>query len=87
VLCGAVAATGAQTDTGDPAQFYPFFTNTNVRGTCNWQFGNDTPGDTRNFGRNDQYGSLLPLTYLRFGGGGSTISRFNNFRNIIGNPC
>jgi hypothetical protein len=76
-----------QTDTGAPAQFYPFFTNTNVQGTCNWQFGNDTPGETRNFGRNDQYGTLLPLTYLRFGGGGSTVSRFNNFRNIIGNPC
>ena len=76
-----------QTDTGAPAQFYPFFTNTNVQGTCNWQFGNDTPGQTRNFGRNDQYGTLLPLTYLRFGGGGSTVSRFNNFRNIIGNPC
>jgi hypothetical protein len=24
------------------ARFYPFFTSTNVRGTCTWQFGNDT---------------------------------------------
>jgi hypothetical protein len=54
-----------QTDAGDPAQFYPFFTNANVRGTCNWQFGNDIPGNISNFGRNDQYGSLLPLTYLK----------------------
>jgi hypothetical protein len=76
-----------QTDTGQPAQFYPFFTTTNVRGTCNWQFGNDTPGETNNFGHNAQYGSLLPLTYLRFGGGGSTTVRFNDFRGVIPNPC
>jgi hypothetical protein len=75
------------TDTGQPAQFYPFFTNTDVRGTCTWQFGNTTPDTTRDFGRNNQYGSLLPLTYLRFGGGGSTATRFNDFRNVIGNPC
>ena len=76
-----------QTDSGTPAQFYPFFTNTDVRGTCTWQFGNTTPGVTRDFGRNDQYGALLPLTYLRFGGGGATRVLFNNFRNIIDNPC
>jgi hypothetical protein len=75
------------TDSGTPAQFYPFFTTTNVHSTCNWQFGNDTPGETSNFGRNAQYGSLLSSTYLAFGGGGSTIHRFNNFRGIIANPC
>ena len=75
------------TDSGTPAQFYPFFTTTNVDGTCNWQFGNNTPGQTSNFGENAQYGALLPLTYLRFGGGGTTLVRFNNFRNIIANPC
>ena len=76
-----------QTDAGTPAKFYPFFTTTNVRGRCNWQFGNDIPGETHNFGRNNQYGALLPLTYLAFGGGGSTLVRFNDFRNIISNPC
>ncbi len=76
-----------QTDAGTPAKFYPFFTTTNVRGRCNWQFGNDIPGETNNFGRNNQYGALLPLTYLAFGGGGSTLVRFNDFRNIISNPC
>jgi hypothetical protein len=76
-----------QTDTGQPAEFYPFFTTANVRGSCNWQFGNDIPGEISNFGRNAQYGSLLPLTYLRFGGGGSTQVRFNDFRGIIPNPC
>jgi hypothetical protein len=75
------------TDDGDPAQFYPFFTNATVRGSCTWQFGNSIPGDTREFGQNAQYGSLLPLTYLRFGGGGSTVTRFEDFRNVIGNPC
>jgi hypothetical protein len=75
------------TDTGQPAQFYPFFTNAVVGGRCAWQFGNTTPGTTRDFGRNAQYGTLLPLTYLAFGGGGSTVVRFNDFRNIIDNPC
>jgi hypothetical protein len=76
------------TDDGDPAQFYPFFTTTSVAGTCTWQFGNDTPGETANFARNAQYGTLLSSTYLRFGGGGSTVDRFNNFRQILSsNPC
>ena len=75
------------TDAGVPAQFYPFFTTAPVRGTCSWQFGNDTPNETANFGRNAQYGSLLPLTYLTFGGGGSTRVRFNDFRGIMANPC
>ena len=39
------------------------------------------------FGRNAQYGSLLPSTYLACGGGGATVNRINNFRNIISNPC
>jgi hypothetical protein len=75
------------TDDGQPAQFYPFFTTTDVGGRCNWQFGNSIPGDTNEFGQNAQYGSLLSLNYLAFGGGGATVARFNNFRNIIANPC
>jgi hypothetical protein len=75
------------TDSGQPAQFYPFFTNADVGGACAWRFGNTTPGTIRDFGRNAQYGSLLPLTYLRFGGGGSTIVRFEDFRQVIANPC
>jgi hypothetical protein len=43
---------------------------------------------SNDFGKNSQYGSLLPLTYLAFGGGGTTIQRFNNFRQILDpNPC
>ena len=75
------------TDYGAPAQFYPFFTTTNVRGTCTWQFGDNTPGETNNFGENAQYGTLLPLTYYAFGGGGATVTRFNDFRGVIPNPC
>lgn len=75
------------TDAGQPAQFYPFFTNTLARDTCTWQFGNTTPDTTRDFGRNAQYGSLLPLTYLTFGGGGSTEVQYSDFRKVIDNPC
>src|SRR5438552_260046 len=75
------------TDDNQPAAFYPFFTNATVGGACNWQFGNSIPGDTREFGQNAQYGSLLPLDYLAFGGGGATIVRYNDFRKIISNPC
>jgi hypothetical protein len=76
-----------QTDDGVPADFYPFFSTTSVDGTCTWQFGNSIPGDTNEFGQNNQYGSLLALQYLAFGGGGATIQRFNDFRGVIGNPC
>ena len=75
------------TDSGAPANFYPFFSTRGGGGSCRWQFGSDIPGSTSNFGRNSQYGSLLPLTYLQFGGGGATVQRFNDFRNVISNPC
>jgi len=82
------------TDKGTPAAFYPFFSafqngapNGQSKGRCMWGFGNDLPGATTDFGRNAQYGSLLSTTYLAFGGGGATINRFNNFRQIISNPC
>jgi hypothetical protein len=82
------------TDKGTPAAFYPFFSafqhgvqNVPGGGRCMWGFGNDLPGATTDFGRNAQYGSLLSLTYLAFGGGGATIQRFNDFRQVISNPC
>ena len=52
-----------------------------------WQFGGAIPGSTNDFSRNNQYGSLLLLTYLAFGGNGATIKRYNDFRRVIGNPC
>jgi hypothetical protein len=87
------------TDDGAPAAFYPFFSTTSIKDdaangpdneaerTCNWQFGGSIPGSTNEFGQNTQYGSLLNLTYLAFGGGGATIQRFNDFRGVIPNPC
>jgi hypothetical protein len=82
------------TDKGTPAAFYPFFSafqngvqDEQGNGGCVWGFGNNLPGATTDFGRNAQYGSLLSSTYLAFGGGGATIQRINNFRQIISNPC
>jgi hypothetical protein len=77
------------TDDGTPANFYPFYSTGTVRGQCTWMLGNDIPGVTANdFGKNNQYGTLLPLTYLAVGGHGATIQRFNDFRQILSsNPC
>lgn len=77
------------TDDGTPANFYPFFSSGTARGQCTWLLGNDIPGLTTNdYGKNSQYGSLLQLTYLVFGGGGAALQRYNNFRQILSsNPC
>ena len=78
------------TDKGTPAAFYPFFSALRQGGQgneCLWAFGNDLPGASTDFGRNAQYGSLLTTTYLQFGGGGATVDRINNFRQILRNPC
>jgi hypothetical protein len=76
------------TDDNEPANFYPFYSTGTVAGQCSWLFGNDIPGLTANdFGQNAQYGSLLQSTYLAFGGGGTTLQRYNNFRQILTNPC
>ena len=77
-----------KTDDGAPANFYPFFSNTKLQDTCTWGLGNDFPGVTNDFGRNAQYGPLLQLTYLVFGGQGATLHRYNDFRNVLdSNPC
>src|SRR5438132_12687528 len=77
------------TDDGKSADFYPFFSNPSVSRQCTWGFGNDIAGKTRtDFGKNAQYGSLLSLEYLVFGGRGTTLHRFNDFRNVMAqNPC
>jgi hypothetical protein len=83
------------TDKGSPAAFYPFFSLFGAHNDqkdrrdqkCLLAFGNELPGSTTDFGRNAQYGSLLSTTYLAFGGGGATINRINNFRQILPNPC
>jgi hypothetical protein len=74
------------TDDGVPASFYPFFS-TRGEEQCRWQFGNHIPGSSNDFGRNAEYGTLLTSTYLKLGGGGTTIQRINNFRQVLANPC
>ena len=74
-----------QTDQGLPAVFYPFYTIKNYSGGCYWQFGNDIPREISNFGQDGQYGTLLQQSYTQVGG--HTVERYNDFRNIIANPC
>jgi len=83
---GAGCTLTPQSDLGLPAAFYPFFSDTKKGGGgCIWQFGNDIPGEISNFGQNGQYGTLLPLDYTQPGGFAANF--YNNFRNIIPNPC
>jgi hypothetical protein len=87
-------STGAQcthnplTDDGQPVVFYPFFSTTSTGADCRWQFGNHIPGSANDFNRNAEYGPLLNATYILFGGGGTSVTRFNTFRKILStNPC
>jgi hypothetical protein len=88
-ICNRTTGAGCtlipQTDKGLPAVFYPFYTIKNYSGHCYWQFGNDIPGEISNFGQNNQYGVLLQQSYTQ--PGGVTVERYNDFRNIIPNPC
>ena len=53
-----------------------------------WTLAADIPSFTTNdFGKNNQYGSLLPLEYLRFGFHGQTFLRIHDFRGVLANPC
>jgi hypothetical protein len=74
-----------QTDQGQPAAFYPFFSTARTAHGCYWQFGNDIPGEISDFGQNGQYGPLLQQSYTTVGG--SSVQLYNDFRNIITNPC
>jgi hypothetical protein len=85
------------TDTGQPAEFYPYFSIARAsrqggdsqggRG-CVWQFGATPPGTTNDFGQNAGYGPLLFNPYLIFGGGGAARVITNDFRNVFSsNPC
>jgi hypothetical protein len=81
------------TDKGTPTAFYPFFSafqngigDEQGNGGCVWAFGNHLRG-ANDLGRNAQYGPPLQSTYLKLGGGGSTVKFFNDFRQVIANPC
>jgi hypothetical protein len=89
-------------DEGNARAFYPFFSTVSGGGSedraaaeggdsggngCVWGFGNSLPNTINDFGQTAEWGTLLYSTYLRFGGGGTSLVRTNNFRNIIANPC
>jgi hypothetical protein len=75
-----------QSDLGLPAAFYPFFSTTSKGGHgCIWQFGNDIPGEISDFGQDGQYGTLLQLDYTNPGGSASNF--YEDFRNVIPDPC
>jgi hypothetical protein len=71
------------TDDGKPANFYPFYTSGEVTNdNCIWTIGNDIPGVTeQDFGKNRQYGNLLPLAYTTKGGGFEIL--FTNFHKML----
>jgi hypothetical protein len=75
------------TDTGAAAEFYPFYTTSeDDQGNCMWSIGNDgIPNMISDFGKNNEYGSLLSQNYTR---GTGVVARFNDYENILGhNPC
>lgn len=75
-----------ETDDGQPAAFYPFFSIANFQGNCVWQFGNHIPGSKNDFHQNQQYGTLLNLSYT--GAGGMPFTTYNDFRQVFSsNPC
>jgi hypothetical protein len=86
ISTGAGCTLIPETDDGDPAVFYPFYSIRNVNGQCVWQFGNHIPGSKNDFGQNAQYGTLLSLSYTATGGGPMTL--YTNFRQIYSkNSC
>lgn len=77
-----------ETDDGQPAVFYPFYSIANQNGSCIWQFGNQIPGSTNDFGQNNQDGQILALTYTAFDGGGAPETLYEDYRGILSkNPC
>jgi hypothetical protein len=88
VLTGTNCTLIPRTDDGKPAAFYPFFSMGSKSGDCVWSFGNDIRGFTTNdFGKNAQYGSLILLPFLDFGGGGSITNIFGAYSGFHTNPC
>jgi hypothetical protein len=86
VVTGAHCTHIPRTDDSQPAAFYPFYSITQTATGCQWQFGNNIPGQITNFGGSRQYGPLLALAYTTKGGGSQRL--FEDFRNILSpNPC
>ena len=73
------------TDDKAPAAFYPYYSTVSTSSGCRWGIGSTLPGTISDFGKNSQYGTLLPLTYINRKG---TVTRFNDYRNVLPNvPC
>ena len=74
-----------RTDDGALAKFYPYFSTGQSSAGCRWTIGRDVPGFTTNdYGKVRQYGPLLRLAYTE---GNGVHLRYNDYRNIIDNPC
>lgn len=74
------------TDAGTAAPFYPYFSIKGSGDDCTWGLGGQIPGSKTDFGKNNQYGTMLNLAYT--GLGGTVIHRINDFRQVMStNPC
>jgi hypothetical protein len=74
------SATTGQGCTIIPAAFYPYFSTVTSGANCRWGIGSTPPGTISDFGKNAQYGQLLPLTYTN---GHGTVSIIEDYRNIL----
>jgi hypothetical protein len=80
---GANCVNPPMTDDGSPATFYPYFSQVNNGGACNWGIGSTLPNTTNDFGGNStaEFGPLYHLTYWTFGGHGAVNQRYNDFNS------
>ncbi|HXP18676.1 MAG TPA: hypothetical protein VN840_03410 [Streptosporangiaceae bacterium] len=100
--CSTVTGVGCTltppTDDGQPIAFYPFYSITSTHdhsvakdgeGGCRWFIGNDVPGLTASdFGGVSQFGTLFAQQFLAFGGGGTFVTRLDDYQQLLpNNPC
>ena len=64
--CNLTTGSGCVLPPKGPGHFYPYFTQAQVNGSCVWEFGNMTNGET--FGGAAQYGSVTPNSLGAFVG-------------------
>jgi hypothetical protein len=64
--CNLTTGSGCVLPPKGPGDFYPYFTQARVAGSCVWEFGNMRNGNT--FGADAQYGSVGPTTLGAFAG-------------------
>ena len=64
--CDLTSGSGCVLPPNGPGNFYPYWTQARVGGTCVWEFGNMHNGNT--FGGDAQYGSVHPGTIGAFAG-------------------